>query len=186
MMDAKTALAKLKEGNARYISSLTPGGDISAAMRADTAQNGQKPYAIVITCSDSRVPAEYIFSAGIGELFIIRTAGNVIGDFELGSIEYGAEHLGAPLILVMGHTHCGAVAAALGGHAEGCIQHIIDEIKPLLDGVNEPAEGERRNIKNSVRRILASPIINELAKEGKLEVRAALYDIESGRVSFWD
>lgn len=181
----QAALAALKEGNARYLQSRQPGGDISPQVRTETARQGQRPYAIVITCSDSRVPAEYIFSAGIGQLFIIRTAGNVIGDFELGSIEYGAEHLGAPLIVVMGHTHCGAVAAALEGHAEGSIRHIVNEIRPALAGVTDPAEGERRNIRNSVDRVMTSPIIQQLMTEGKLDVKEALYDIESGQVSFW-
>ena len=91
------------------------------------------PYAIVITCSDSRVPAELIFDSSIGDIFVIRTAGNVVSDFEIGSVEYGAEHLGSPLVFVLGHTNCGAVTAATeGGEAEGKIQAIVDEIEPSV------------------------------------------------------
>ncbi len=100
------ALEKLKAGNARYIDAKVNSEDISQAKRTDTLVNGQKPYAIIITCSDSRVIPENIFMTGIGELFVIRIAGNVIDEHQLGSIEYAASHLGAPLIVVMGHTHC--------------------------------------------------------------------------------
>lgn len=100
------ALEKLKAGNARYIDAMVNSEDISQAKRTDTLVNGQKPYAIIITCSDSRVIPENIFMTGIGELFVIRIAGNVIDEHQLGSIEYAASHLGAPLIVVMGHTHC--------------------------------------------------------------------------------
>ena len=99
------ALEKLKAGNARYIDAKVNSEDISQAKRTDTLVNGQKPYAIIITCSDSRVIPENIFMTGIGELFVIRIAGNVIDEHQLGSIEYAASHLGAPLIVVMGHTH---------------------------------------------------------------------------------
>lgn len=102
------ALEKLKAGNARYIDAKVNSEDISQAKRTDTLVDGQKPYAIIITCSDSRVIPENIFMTGIGELFVIRIAGNVIDEHQLGSIEYAASHLGAPLIVVMGHTHCGA------------------------------------------------------------------------------
>ena len=113
------ALEKLKKGNQDYISALTNPASIELDLRKNLATNGQQPYAVILTCSDSRVAPEHIFSAGLGELFVIRTAGNVVGDFELGSIEYGVEHLGAPIIVVMGHNHCGAVEAALSSHAEG-------------------------------------------------------------------
>lgn len=107
----KDALEKLKEGNRKYITSEFNSSDISQSKRADALANGQVPYAIIITCSDSRVIPENIFMTGIGELFVIRIAGNVIDEHQLGSIEYAASHLGAPLIVVMGHTHCGAVDA---------------------------------------------------------------------------
>ena len=109
-LTADEALEKLKSGNQIYMNSRTGSGDISPEKRLDTCRNGQQPYAIIITCSDSRVLPESVFSAGIGELFVIRVAGNVMDDHQLGSVEYAASHLGVKLIVVMGHNHCGAVA----------------------------------------------------------------------------
>ena len=104
---AEEALEKLKNGNARYLNLEKNEGNISAEIRKKTCMEGQRPYAVIITCSDSRVIPESIFNAGLGELFVIRVAGNVIDNHQLGSIEYAAGHLGCPLILVMGHNHCG-------------------------------------------------------------------------------
>ena len=129
MLDAKAAKQRLIDGNLRYLDARTGGGDISPEVRRDTAENGQHPYAIIITCSDSRVIPESIFSAGIGELFIIRVAGNVLDDHQLGSIEYAADHLGTRLILVLGHTRCGAVEAAIKGHTGGFIESILKDIE---------------------------------------------------------
>ena len=116
-VSAAEAIQKLKEGNARYLDASSNPGDISKLIRKKTCEEGQSPYAIVVTCSDSRVIPESIFSAGIGELFVIRVAGNVIDNHQLGSIEYAADHLGTNLVVVLGHTHCGAVGAAIGGGA---------------------------------------------------------------------
>ena len=113
IMTADKALKKLKEENAKYLNAETSRGNISPMLRKYTHENGQHPYAIIITCSDSRVIPESIFSAGLGDLFVIRVAGNVIDDHQLGSIEYAADHLGSPLIVVLGHTFCGAVDAAI-------------------------------------------------------------------------
>ena len=117
------AREKLIEGNRRYCAA---GND---PRREQTAKEGQHPYAIVICCSDSRVIPEKIFSADIGDLFVIRVAGNVLDRHALGSIEYAAEHLGCSLVLMLGHTGCGAVAAALSGHAAGFVSAITDAIK---------------------------------------------------------
>jgi carbonic anhydrase len=111
-MNAEEALERLKEGNRRYVGG-ADAGDVSASVREDKARNGQRPYAVVIACSDSRVIPETIFNAGIGDLFVIRVAGNVIDPHQLGSVEYAAAHLHCPLVLVLGHTGCGAVSAAL-------------------------------------------------------------------------
>ena len=113
MISANEAINRLKEGNKKYLTEKTGSGDISPAVRLRTFQNGQQPYAIVIACSDSRVIPESIFCAGIGELFTIRLAGNVIDDHQLGSIEYAVEHLGTNLVVVLGHTGCGAVDARI-------------------------------------------------------------------------
>ena len=179
---AQPALEKLFSGHTAYLDGAAP-GDISAGRRMDTAENGQHPYAVVITCSDSRVPAEHIFGAGLGDIFVIRTAGNVIGEFELGSVEYGAEHLHCKLVLVLGHTHCGAVDAAINGGAHGNIAKITDEISACLPEGCDAREAEILNVKNSISRIMESEIMQELLDKGETKVLGAIYDIESGEVN---
>lgn len=174
----------LLEKNGEFLDAKTNSGDVSPEKRADTAENGQKPFAVVITCSDSRVPPEHIFGCGIGDLFVIRTAGNVIGDFELGSIEYGAEHLGCKLVLVLGHTSCGAVAATLEGGAHGHIEMITDEIASCLPENCTPAEAEIANVENSIERILSSEIMSGLEESGEVAVLGAIYDIETGKIEY--
>ncbi len=183
--DSPEAVADyLIKGNKAYMEGDSNSGDTSAAKRSDTAENGQSPYAVVVTCSDSRAPAEHIFNAGIGELFVIRTAGNVIGDYELGSVEYGAEHLHTKLVVVLGHTQCGAVDAALSGGAHGYIQTITDEINACVPTGTDPREAEVLNVKNSIARIMESEIMQELVETGAVEVRGAIYDISTGEVEF--
>lgn len=174
----------MTERNEAYVASEENEGDVSGEIRTETSENGQVPYVTVITCSDSRVPPEHIFQAGIGELFVIRTAGNVIGEFELGSVEYGAEHLGTQLILVLGHTGCGAVDATLSGGGHGNISSITDEIASCLPDDCSPSEAEILNVYNSIERIRGSHAIAELEKEGKVLVKGAIYDISTGEVSW--
>ena len=181
--DAESVMDYLLEQNEIYVKKGANSGNISAEKREDTFENGQHPYAVIITCSDSRVPAEHIFNAGIGELFVIRTAGNVIGDFELGSVEYGAEHLGAKLVVVLGHTNCGAVDAAINGGAHGNIEKITDEISACIPENCDPREAEILNVKNSISRILESEIMHEVCEEGTAVV-GAIYNIETGKVEF--
>ena len=131
-MDKTETIKKLLEGNQKYLTSEKGAGDISPRIRLKTAGEGQNPYAIIITCSDSRVIPEAIFQCGIGDLFVIRLAGNVIDNHQLGSIEYAADHLGTKLIMVLGHTHCGAVDAAIHHDPEGYIKFITDEITKAI------------------------------------------------------
>lgn len=184
--DAPSVIDYLKDQNEIFVRDEQNSGDLSEAKRRDTAKNGQKPYAVIVTCSDSRVPAEHIFNAGIGELFVIRTAGNVIGDHALGSVEYGMEHLGCKLVVVLGHTHCGAVDAALKGGAHGAIASITDEINSCVPSGCDAREAEILNVKNSISRIMASDIIKEMTADGTFRVVGAIYDIESGKVRFLD
>ena len=180
---AKTILC---EGNNNFVAGLK-NGNISIDRRTDTALNGQHPYAIILACSDSRVPVEHIFCAGVGDLFVIRNAGNVVGDFDLGSMEYAAEHLGVPLLVVLGHNKCGAIASALSGEpAEGWLGVLLDEVKAAVVGAENAAEAEDLNIRYGVGKIMQSPVIDHLVKQGKLEVIGAKYDIISGKVEFWD
>ena len=186
--DAKKAL---EAGNKAYKDGNI---DITAtnADRTDLSENGQKPYAVVITCSDSRVPPELIFNSGLGELFTIRTAGNVVADFETGSVEYGVDHLGAPLVVVMGHTKCGAVAGAIEGHAEGHVEDIIHDILPSVEQARQNAKGEDEiatlaetyNVQNSINQLRESEILSKAEQEGKIQIVGAIYDITTGEVKF--
>lgn len=181
---AEEALNELMEGNKEFTSGNT------AELRADLAENGQAPYAVVITCSDSRVAPEVLFHTTMGEIFTIRTAGNVVDEFEIGSVEYGAEHLGAPLVVVMGHSNCGAVGAALGGEAEGSIQNIIDEITPSVEEAKKKetdesaiaALAEDLNIQNTIQKLRTSTILSHLESEGEVKIIGAKYDIKDGTV----
>lgn len=181
----EAAIKKLQKGNQDFVKAVKKSGDISPAVRTKNVEEGQKPYAVVVTCSDSRVPPEHIFSAGIGELFVIRTAGNVVGDFELGSIEYAVGHLDVSVVLVLGHNHCGAVAAAMHGHGHGYITSILEEIHPAIEGEENVGKCENLNIENSINRILKSETINNLISEGKVKVLGGKYNLESGAVEFF-
>lgn len=173
---ADEALEKLKAGNKSYLNAATGTGDISPAIREKTCKEGQFPYAVVITCSDSRVIPESIFSAGIGELFVIRVAGNVIDNHQLGSVEYATEHLGSPLVLVMGHDRCGAVGAAISSDPKGYVKSITDQIKAAIGGETDPFAASCLNVRNSVK------VIEE--KLPGLCVCGAIYHIDDGRVEF--
>ncbi len=183
-ISAAEALAKLKEGNGRYLTARANPGDISPEIRRHTFENGQSPYAIVVTCSDSRVIPEGIFSAGIGEIFTIRVAGNVMDSHQIGSVEYAAEHLGTRLALVLGHTKCGAVGAALGGNPGGYVRYITDEIKKAIGTEKDEYKACCLNVQRSVSVIKES--LKELVEKGALEVRGAIYHIDSGKVEFMD
>ncbi len=179
-LSAAEALEKLKEGNQRYLTAAANPGDVSPAIRQYTCENGQSPYAVVITCSDSRVIPESIFSAGIGELFTIRVAGNVMDNHQMGSVEYAADHLGTKLAVVLGHTNCGAVGAAVSSDPGGFVKYITDEIGDEKD----PVKASCLNVQNSVAAIRDS--LKEMVEKGGLTVCGALYHIDSGEVEFLD
>ena len=183
-MSAIKAVEKLKEGNEKYLETLNGMGDVSKESRMRTYLHGQHPYAIVVTCSDSRVIPESIFSAGIGDLFVIRLAGNVIDDHQLGSIEYAAGHLGCRLIVVMGHTHCGAVDAAMNSDPEGYIKFITDEIKRAIGDEKDERRACEKNVWQSIQMIEHSLEIHHIEAEIGLRVVGAMYDIETGKVEF--
>ena len=183
-MSATKAVEKLKEGNEKYLETLTGMGDVSKESRIRTYLHGQHPYAIVVTCSDSRVIPESIFSAGIGDLFVIRLAGNVIDDHQLGSIEYAAGHLGCRLIVVMGHTHCGAVDAAMNSDPEGYIKFITDEIKRAIGDEKDERTACEKNVWQSIQMIEHSLEIHHIEDEIGLRVVGAMYDIETGKAEF--
>ncbi|MBE5862729.1 MAG: carbonic anhydrase [Lachnospiraceae bacterium] len=184
MLSANEALQKLKEGNALYVSADTFHSDVSSKTLEHFAKNGQKPYAIIITCSDSRVIPERIFHAAIGDLFTIRVAGNVIDDHQLGSIEYAAGHLGTKLVVVLGHTGCGAVHAAINHDPSGFIKYITDEIKRAIGKEKDDYKAALLNVEQSVRTIESSLEIQKDEEEG-LRVIGAIYRIEDGTVEFY-
>ena len=180
----ENALEKLKEGNKRYITAEFNTSDVSQLKRVEALDKGQAPYAIIITCSDSRVIPENIFMTGIGELFVIRIAGNVIDEHQLGSIEYAASHLGAPLIVVMGHTHCGAVDAAINHDPEGYIKFITDKIKAAIGNEKDPYKAACMNVKECEKEIEASLELQEVEHLEGLKVIGAMYHLENGIVDF--
>ena len=167
---------RLTEGNRTYLRT----GD--ASLRTQTAVYGQHPYAIVICCSDSRVIPEQIFSASIGDLFVIRVAGNVLDKHQLGSIEYAAAHLGCRLILLLGHTGCGAVSAAVSGHTDGFISYITDDILEAIGEERDPDRACRLNVLHGVERIKRE--FAEHPEMPEAEIKGAVYDIERGAVEW--
>lgn len=183
---ADAAIERLKEGNRRYLQGESPIGDVSPAARQYAWQRGQSPYAIVITCSDSRVIPESIFCAGIGDLFVIRLAGNVIDNHQLGSIEYAAGHLGSRLILVLGHTCCGAVDAAINHDPEGYVKFITDEIKRAIGNASDDYTACCLNARHSAAVIEHSLNIQSIEAETGLRVAIAMYHLENGQVEFLD
>ncbi len=182
MMNNEKIMKHLKEGNERYLHSKNEIGDVSEKIRLDTAKNGQHPFAIIISCSDSRVIPEAIFSCGIGELFVIRTAGNVVDDSTLGSVEYAVEHLGCTLVVVLGHTCCGAVGAAIAGNVGGYVKSITDKIAAAIHSEADPCKASILNIRNTVSCIRT--VFDENEEMAKAEIVGALYDLESGKVTF--
>ena len=177
-MKQKEIRERLSRGNLRW----QQRQDESARLRRQTAREGQHPRAIVVACSDSRVIPEQIFDAELGELFVIRVAGNVLDRHQLGSVEYAAAHLHCRLILVLGHSGCGAVQAALSGGGEGFIQYITDEILLAVGEERDPDRACEKNVRRGVallrREFAAHP---EICAE-ELEIRGAVYELESGAV----
>jgi carbonic anhydrase len=182
------ALAKLLEGNARYVEQqrLNPN---QTDERRDSLIGGQSPYAIILGCSDSRVPPEIIFDQGLGDLFVIRVAGNVVDDIVLASIEYAAEHLHTPLLMVLGHTNCGAVGAALqddelDGHLPSIAQAIEEAVEKAQDEDGDTLDMTiRAHARITAGHLRGSePILKGLVDEGKLKVVAAYYDLDTGVV----
>lgn len=182
-ISAAQALEKLKKGNRIYLENEEKSADVSLLKRKQTAEHGQQPYAVIISCSDSRVIPESIFHAGIGELFDIRVAGNVMDDHQLGSVEYAASHLGVKLIVVLGHDHCGAVDAAINHDPEGYIKFITDEIKLAIGDEKDPYKACCLNVKRSIEIIENSFEIHKEEEHG-LRVVGAVYHIADGSVSF--
>lgn len=192
------ALAKLEAGNAAFVKAArAPQTDLSPARRQFLA-DGQAPFAILVSCADSRVAPEHIFQMGLGELFIVRNAGNTVDTTAMGTIEYGVAELGAPLIVVMGHASCGAVKAAMAVASDNATfpGAIDDMLEPIIPAVLEArgADGDatnnaiRQNVRRQVRALRSEggPLIGPPQQAGKLKIVGAHYDLASGKVDFFD
>jgi carbonic anhydrase len=196
-ISADDALRRLIEGNERFLRGQGRFVTNQKQLLADLAK-GQQPYATILGCSDSRVPPELIFDAGLGELFVVRVAGNVLSPEVAGSFQYAGVHLHTPLFVVLGHEGCGAVGAALAHKFHGVqhrsrIQILVDSILPALDdiGPNLPpqtrlAQAVESNVRYMVRKIRQSPEGQARLAEGQMKLVGAVYEIESGRVRFLD
>lgn len=189
---SKSSLNKLIEGNQRYINSATVCHEDWSAKRLAQAE-GQAPFAVIVTCSDSRVPPEIIFDQALGDLFVIRLAGNVVDDFAIGSIEYGVSVLGADTILVLGHSNCGAVDAAIKGlKFDNHIQEVLDAIQPAVEAVKgRSGDILEKTIKANVRHVEeklknSKPVLSNQFEQGKLAILGGYYDLASGKVEFLD
>ena len=188
-VDPDTILATLLAGNQRFMAANYTHPNQTAGRRVEVAQ-GQHPVAAVLACSDSRVPPELLFDQGLGDLFVIRLAGNIPDDAAMGSLEYAAEHLGVKLAVVLGHKRCGAVDAAVkGGEAPGHIKMLVEAIMPAVRASKGMAGDLVDNaVHLNVSQITAklrgtAPILAEMVHEHKLKVVGAYYDIDSGKVT---
>ena len=183
MFHNQELIDRMLKGNEAFLAARSNPGDVSPEKRLDTKVNGQHPYAVVVCCSDSRVIPEAAFSAGIGEIFTIRAAGNVINNTQLGSIQYAAGHLGCKVIMVMGHTNCGAVGATLEGGGHGFVKFLTDEIAENIGGEKDAYKASCLNAQKGVERIKAALADDREALSDTTDVVAAMYDIETGKVS---
>lgn len=187
------ALKMLKEGNARFVAGKTIHPRQDQARRTETS-GGQHPFATILSCSDSRDPVEVTFDEGIGDLFVVRVAGNVAHTDEIATLEYGSEHLGARLIMVMGHTKCGAVTAVVNGDKlDGSLPELVDHIVPAAERAKASgAKGDqliqaaiKENVWQSIKDVMArSEIIREMVKKGQVQIVGGIYDIQTGAVEF--
>jgi carbonic anhydrase len=187
------AVSKLKEGNGRYTGGNLQHPGQTTERRAELA-NSQHPFAIILSCSDSRVPPEIVFDQGLGDLFVVRVAGNVIDDHALGSIEYAVDHLGVRLIVVLGHQSCGAVKAAketiaAKGKAPAHIQSLVTAIRPAVEAtVHDDLEATvKANVRDVVQALRSStPVLKPKVDSGDLRVVGAYYNLDTGAVTFLD
>ena len=188
IINGDQALKELIIGNRRYVDSRQKHPNQTPRRRAELS-NGQQPFAVILGCADSRIPPEVIFDTGLGDLFVVRIAGHVMNDMVLGSIEYAADHLYTPLIMVLGHSKCGAIQAAIkGASGEGHISCLTEAIQPaLLEAKEQPGDlannAARVNAKIVAEQLKCSkPVLSNLVSEGKLNVVPAFYDLDTGVV----
>ncbi len=195
MISSTEALQRLRDGNRRFVAGASSIDDaLSAARRAELV-DGQKPFAVILACSDSRVPVELVFDQGLGDLFVIRVAGNIVAPSQVGSVEFAAANLGAKLVVVLGHSNCGAVDATLKELAQEeatrspNLRSIVDRIRPAVEALDNPSlqDAVVANVRRSVDRLChGSTILEDLVGSGELTIVGAEYTLESGVVTFLD
>jgi carbonic anhydrase len=203
MISARDALERLREGNRRFAQDALSRDTITGRTRRTQLAMGQEPFAIILGCSDSRVPAELVFDQGLGDLFVIRVAGNIVAESQIGSVEFAAERFGTRLVVVLGHTQCGAILATLeqlrqpADHKSRNLRSIVDRVRPSVEAllqtelVRDPValirESVRANIRESARQMRhGSEVLEELIQKDGLLVVSAEYSLETGIVEFFD
>ena len=200
MIPTEEALKRLRKGNKRFVSDSSIFNKISHKSRCHSLTEDQDPFAIILGCSDSRAPSEIIFDQGLGDLFVIRVAGNIVAPSQIGSIEFAVERFGTRLVVVMGHSRCGAILSTLEGlrkpleDQSGNLRSIIDRIRPSLTSLDIHQDPEtllqqavRANIHSSVHQLQhESNILKELVTEGDLLILGAEYSLDTGIVNFFD
>jgi len=203
MLSALEALERLREGNRRFVAGVRTLDALLSQTRRDEFVAGQEPFAVVLGCSDSRVPVEIVFDQGLGDLFVIRVAGNVTASSQIGSVEFAAERFGTRLVVVLGHTRCGAVQATLEQLQRPTesqsknLRSIVDRIRPAVEGLiatdlrHDPEaltqQAERANVRVSANQLRhGSGILEQLIEKDGLLVVGASYSLETGLVEFFD
>ena len=203
MLAARTALERLREGNARFVADTRHEQPHTGSSRRSELAAGQEPFAIVLGCSDSRVPAEIVFDQGLGDLFVIRVAGNIVASSQVGSVEFAAARFGTRLVVVLGHSQCGAILATLeelqqtADHQSRNLRSIVDRVRPSVEGLlatelrHDPEalvrEAVRANIRVSANHLRhGSEVLEQLVQSSGLLVVGAEYSLETGVVEFFD
>ena len=203
MISAPEALQRLREGNLRYVEETRSSDTLTGRSRRRAVADGQTPFAVILGCSDSRVPAEIVFDQGLGDLFVIRVAGNIVAPSQIGSVEFAAERYGVRLVVVLGHSNCGAILATVEELSRGSkeqsrhLSSIVDRIRPSVqafigtsiasDHENLVHHAVRANIRMSANHLRhGSDVLEQLIEKNGLLVVGAEYDLETGIVEFFD
>lgn len=202
MMNADKALQTLIEGNQRYIAGTSDDAELTITTRRQSINAGQSPFAVILGCSDSRVPVELVFNQGLGDLFVIRVAGNIAAPSQIGSVEYACQHLGTRLVVVLGHSHCGAINATvdsllgeldeLSPNIASIVDHVSPAVHPVVMHKQYTDKDElinqamRANVEQSVSGLqMRSPILRDMVNKNKIKIIGAEYSIETGVVDFY-
>ncbi|MBT8179165.1 MAG: carbonic anhydrase [Eudoraea sp.] len=199
LITPQSAIALLKEGNARFRENKKAARDLMSQVAQTTS--GQYPFATILSCIDSRVSAELVFDQGVGDIFSARVAGNIVNEDLLGSIEFACKLAGTKVVVVLGHTSCGAVKGACDDARLGNLTALVSKIKPAVVAVEDPKDPQLRNSKNLdfVDRVAKmnvnltleeirtkSPVLREMEENGEIEIVGAMYDINTGKVTFYE